>query len=59
MSDSRNDGLADRQVRIDSGLQYVTRDGTTVTATLHLVDDTSPMVPYQAVFQRDSFTVPG
>lgn len=40
-------------------LDDVTRDGTTVTATLRLAGDTNSMVGYQAVFQRDSFTVPG
>jgi hypothetical protein len=40
-------------------LEDVSRDGSTVTVTLRLADDTNPMLPYQAVFQRDSFTVPG
>lgn len=35
MNDPRSDGPADRQVRVDSGLQYVTRDGAALTGVLY------------------------
>jgi acetyl esterase/lipase len=35
MSDALSDGLDDRQVRVDSGLQYVARDGIALTGVLY------------------------